>query len=235
MKISYYIIIVIIFISIIYFLNKKNKLVSTCWIDKSLYPEAQFIFDNRNIILKELMQILNSNKWGKWMSYNENAPTFSKMSEKQIIDKMNNSSGKINESNDGSWRLYGLILNKKILETSKNCPQTMKLLNKVSERILNAGFSILEPGSITKPHVGHNDKFYRVHIPMIIPKNNQKLKTSILDKSCINKKLSVFQVENDFIAWKDDEYFIFNDLCLHNAWNKTEENRIVLLIDLLKK
>jgi aspartyl/asparaginyl beta-hydroxylase (cupin superfamily) len=236
MKISYYIITIVSFILILYCLNcKRNKLASKCWIDTSLYPEAKYIFENKNTIKNELIQILNSNKWGKWLSYNEKAPSFSKMSEKEIMNKINNSYGKINESDDGSWRLYGLILNKKALETSKKCPETMKILNKVSKRILNAGFSLLEPGSITEAHVGHDNKFYRLHIPLIIPKNNQNLKNTILDKSCNNKELAVFQVEDDYRAWKEDDYFIFNDLCLHNAWNKTNENRIVLLVDLLRE
>lgn len=33
--------------------------------------------------------------------------------------------------------------------------------------------------------------------------------------------------------WVQDEYFIFDDTCMHNALNNTDVNRIVLLVDLL--
>jgi len=238
MKFIYVIIIFIIFyiIVIMYYNNfYKLQLKSKCWIDPKLFPEAQHIFDNRHIIKKELMQILDSNKWGQWLSDYKEAPSFTKMEHHEIIDRINNSYGKMNEKSDGSWRLYGLILNQQKLDTADTCPETMNILNKVSTRILNAGFSLLEPGSTTKPHVDYNNKFYRLHIPLLIPKNNQLLMNTILDKTCENKKLAVFQVENDYKAWKEDEYFIFDDLCLHNAWNWTDENRIVLLVDLLKE
>jgi aspartyl/asparaginyl beta-hydroxylase (cupin superfamily) len=234
MKFIYIIIILLIILLLTCFNKKSNKLKSKCWINPKLFPEAQYIFDNKHIIKKELIQILNSNKWGKWLSDYKEAPSFTKMNHQEIIDRINNSYGKMNESKDGSWRLYGLILNQQELDTADTCPETMKILNKVSTKILNAGFSLLEPGSSTKPHVDYNNKFYRLHIPMIIPKTNQLLKNSVLDKSCENKELAVFQVEDEYIAWNENEYFIFDDLCLHNAWNKTNENRIVLLVDLLK-
>ena len=235
-------IIIIVIVSIIYLLNnillKNNrdiKLKSKCWIDTKLFPEAKYIFENRNIIKKELENILNSNLWVQWLSDYKEAPSFTKMSHDDITNRIMASQGNINSAEDGSWRLYPLILNQEILnQSADHCPETMKLLSKVSKRILNAGFSLLEPNSSTKPHVDYNNKFYRLHIPMIIPKNNQKLNNIILDKTCINKKLAVFQVEDEYRAWSNDNYFIFDDLCLHNAWNWTDENRIVLLIDLLK-
>lgn len=229
------VIILLILLFMIYKNNNKKKLISKCWINNDLFPEAKYIFDNRHIIKKELLQILNSNKWAQWLSDYKEAPSFTKMSHQEIIDRINNSYGKMNESKDGSWRLYGLILNQIKLDNAKNCPETIKILNKVNRRILNAGFSLLEPYSSTKPHVDYNNKFYRLHIPMLIPKNNQMFKKNILDDTCVDKKLAVFQVENEYRIWTDDDYFIFDDLCLHNAWNNTDENRIVLLVDLLKE
>lgn len=232
------IILLLTLILIIYLLlpHKKNIiLTSKCWINNDLFPEAKYIFDNRDIIKDELLKILDSNKWAQWLSDYKEAPSFTKMSHEEIINRINNSHGKMNESKDGSWRLYGLILNQQELDNASNCPETIKVLKNVNQRILNAGFSLLEPGSSTKPHVDYNNKFYRLHIPILVPKNNKILKNSILDNSCIDKPLAVFQVENEYRAWMENEYFIFDDLCLHNAWNNTDENRIVLLVDLLKE
>ena len=217
---------------------KSNKLYSSCWIEPKLYPEAQYIFDNKHIIEKELKQILNSNKWTRWNSYELNAPIFTKMTDKEIKTKLEISGGKINEKNDSSWRLYGLILNSETLENSKSCPKTMAILSKVSKRILNAGFSVLEQGGETKPHKDYNNNFVRLHIPLIIPQFNldyyKTNKTSTINKLNSKDNLAIFQVEDDMRIWVPDEYFIFDDTCMHNAWNNTNVNRIVLLVDLLK-
>lgn len=34
--------------------------------------------------------------------------------------------------------------------------------------------------------------------------------------------------------WNEGKVFAFNDLCLHEAWNRTDRNRIVLLLDIEK-
>jgi aspartyl/asparaginyl beta-hydroxylase (cupin superfamily) len=224
----------LLFICYLLFFFNKPVLKSKCWIDTSIYPEAKYIFNNRHIIKNELLNILNSNKWALWSSEYNEAPSFTRMTHQEIVSKINTSKGKMNSDEKMSWRLYGLILNKEILETAESCPKTMEILSK-SSKILNAGFSLLEPNSSTKPHVDYNNKFYRLHIPLIIPTNNSILNNSILDKSYINKKLTILQVEDEYRAWKEDEYFIFDDTCLHNAWNSTDENRIVLLVDLLKE
>jgi aspartyl/asparaginyl beta-hydroxylase (cupin superfamily) len=68
---------------------------------------------------------------------------------------------------------------------------------------------------------------------LIIPKANKKYPKTFITKS-EGKKLCVLQVENDYRIWKPDDYFIFDDTCIHNAWNYTRENRIVLIVDLKK-
>lgn len=239
----YVIILIIIFCLILLIINKfvkmEKKFKSSCWIDKKLYPEAKLIFENKDIIEKELINILDSDKWSIWNSYQKDAPIFTKMTNNEIKNKLEKSIGKINENKDSSWRLYGLILNSIPLETSKYCPKTMDILLKSSSRILNAGFSILEPGGETKPHKDYNNNFVRLHIPMIIPTTNidyyKKNKTSKIIDLGLDNNLSIFQLEDDKRIWIPNEYFIFDDTCMHNAWNNTDMNRIVLLIDLLKK
>ena len=40
------------------------------------------------------------------------------------------------------------------------------------------------------------------------------------------------EINNDIIKWNIYEYFIFDDTCFHQAWNNTDENRFVLIIDI---
>ena len=91
----------------------------------------------------------------------------------------------------------------------------------------------MEPGCHIGEHKDFNNKFYRLHIPLIIPKINNEITESFVVKTQ-SEKLCTLQVENDYRIWKNNEYFIFDDTCLHNAWNNTSDMRIVLLIDLLK-
>jgi len=234
------VILIIIIIIIIYnffhsnYIAPFNNMKSKCWIDTSLFKESEKIFNSRNIIIKELNTILDSNKWGVWSSDYKKTPKFSEMNDMEILQHVEKNTGSINsDKNNPAWRLYGLILNKIPLENSKNCPETMKLLSKYSNRILNAGFSLLEPGSYIGSHHDDNNMFYRLHIPLITPTNNNIHSNTVIDQSTSKGELAVLQLENDYRIWKDSEYFIINDTCQHNAWNNTDQNRIVLLIDIL--
>jgi aspartyl/asparaginyl beta-hydroxylase (cupin superfamily) len=230
-----YIILLIIFLLIIliFYNNKNNIVTSKCWISNNKYPEAQEIFNSRNIIKEELKNILNNDKWSIWSSDYKTTPIFTEMTDKEIKERMEKNYGKINSTNEPSWRLFGLILNGKILPNAKYCPNTIEILLKYSSKILNAGFSVLESGCYIGEHKDYNNKFYRLHIPLIIPKKNNKNNNSFITKEQ-SEKLCVLQVENDYRIWKDDEYFIFDDTCIHNAWNNTKQNRIILIVDLLK-
>jgi hypothetical protein len=207
---------------------------SKCWISTNEFPEAKLIFDSRHIIIQELYNVLNSDKWGIWSSDHTTTPMYTKMTTEEILSRIYSNAGKIGSVKEPSWRLFGLILNKIILPTAECCPNTIKLLQSSSSRILSAGFSLLEPGFYIGTHQDYNHSFYRLHIPLIIPKINKKEKNSFVTKDDA-KDLCVLQVENDYRTWKDDEYFIFDDTCFHNAWNPSNEIRIVLLVDLLKE
>lgn len=216
------------------FNNSNNNLKSSnCWISNNKFPEAQKIYNSRDEITKELKTILDSDKWGIWSSDYSSTPIFTKMTDVEILARIKSNSGKINSAKDPSWRLFGLILNKKVLPNAELCPKTIKLLQSSSSRILNAGFSVLEPGCYIGEHKDFNNKFYRLHIPLVIPKINATVEKSFITKS-ESENLCVLQVENDYRIWKDNEYFVFDDTCLHNAWNNTRDIRIVLLVDLLK-
>ena len=216
-----------------YEINNSELQKSKCWVSNNEFPEAEKIFNSKQIIIEELQQILDSNKWGIWSSDYKSTPIFTQMTDEEITSRIYSNAGKISSIKEPSWRLFGLILNKQILPTGNSCPNTIKLLQSSSLQILNAGFSVLEPGCYIGEHQDFNNKFYRLHIPLIIPNINKKVKKSFVTKTKA-KELCVLQVENDYRVWKDDEYFIFDDTCLHNAWNTSDEIRIVLLVDLLK-
>lgn len=202
-----FIIVCCLFLKIVYF--------ATCG-KEQIYPELKTVFMNRHIIKNELQSVMDLPKWTKWIEYDNinETPIFSKMSHQQIMTHMNNNNTKLNEGRP-SWRIFGLILNRQIMNDDL-CPETVKMLKGIPY-VINAGFSCLEAGVSTSLHKGHNHNIYRCHIPLIIPNGDCAIK--------INDKI---------IKWNTKDYFIFDDTYYHQAWNFTNESRIVLIIDIDK-
>lgn len=215
---------IILLLCILYLFWIRNK-IHTDFNDRYIhnnddYPEMKYIFENREIIQKEFFEnILQSSNWSNWMEYDKvsNTPIFTEMTRNEILTRMIENKCKIGKGKP-SWKLFGLLLYKKNIEENvKQCPITIKILNNCKS-IINAGFSCLEPNVITALHKDFNHKILRCHIPIYIPKGNTAIK-----------------INNEIKKWNDNEYFIFDDTFDHQAWNFTNQNRIVLIIDILKK
>ena len=54
----------------------------------------------------------------------------------------------------------------------------------------------------------------RCHLALQIPEGDVALK-----------------VEGEIIKWQEGKTFIFDDATMHEAWNKTEYKRVVVIID----
>jgi hypothetical protein len=198
--------------------NYKSHIVSN-----KQFPEFINVIDNKKLILDELEILKGSDRWSIWSEYDKinETPIFSKMSNDQILEHINKNMTKLN-SGKNAWKLFGLILKGKPIESNiKLCPTTYELLKSIPN-VINAGFSCFEPMISTLRHQGHNNKILRCHIPLIIPKGD-----------------CAIEINNDIIKWKDIEkqkgYFIFDDTFFHKAWNNTNKNRFVLIIDILKR
>ena len=84
-------------------------------------------------------------------------------------------------------------------------------------RVVTAGFSCLAPGVHIVPHTGYrgySSYIYRVHLGLVVPPGDVALR-----------------VGREQRAWRAGQVLAFNDLCLHEAWNRADRNRIVLLLD----
>lgn len=177
---------------------------------------------DRSMILSALNNVKDSDRWTRWAEYDSitDTPKFTQMTHDQIISLMNRHRCRLNEGKR-SWKLYGLILNKEPIEENyEDCRELVDRLLAIPN-VLNAGFSCFEPGTTTTLHRGYNGKIIRCHIPLIVPDGDTAIK--IKDTVVKFKEIE-----------KDKGYFIFNDTCNHIAWNSTANNRIVLIIDLIK-
>ena len=107
----------------------------------------------------------------------------------------------------------------KIPERCKKFPFLFKLVEQISG-VISVSYSLLKPGTHIVPHKGYDDyseKMYRYHMGMIVPDGDVAIR-----------------VEKDIKKWENGKSFVFDDFLIHEAWNFTCKNRIVLIIDFLK-
>jgi len=117
-------------------------------------------------------------------------------------------------SNNGGWKTIPLLfftLKHPIFYAS--FPKTVALLQAVPE-LLGAEFSILQPHTIVRPHEGYSKQVMRSHLALKVPEGDIAFKTN-----------------NEQKKWKEGQFLAFNDGMLHEAWNKTDKERWVLMLD----
>ncbi len=120
----------------------------------------------------------------------------------------------------GGWDVFGLYhQGTRFDENCKAVPETTQLVESVPG-LRTAGFSVLRAGSRIAPHVGYGDGVLRYHLGLLVPPG--KL-------SCVLK------VGSDFSPWRQGGCIVFDDTVRHEAWNYSELDRVVLLLDFENK
>ncbi len=98
------------------------------------------------------------------------------------------------------------------------CPQTMTALDAIARfdvpgRGPTAFFSLLRPQTHIPPHTGVSNTRTIVHLPLIVPDH------------------CGFRVGGETREWRVGEAFAFDDTIEHEAWNRSDELRAVLIFD----
>ena len=107
---------------------------------------------------------------------------------------------------------------KRIDENCTRAPRTAALaealpLCRIEGRAPAVFFSILKAGSHIPPHTGVTNVRSIVHLPLIVP------------LGC------AFRVGGETREWRKGEAFVFDDTIEHEAWNRSGEDRAVLIVD----
>ena len=114
------------------------------------------------------------------------------------------------------WDVFGFYLfGKQISEGRSRCPRTMGVIEQVPH-VTTAGFSRLAAGACIRPHVGLNPRVLRCHLGLIVP------------PGC------GLRVGGETRRWEEDRCLVFDDTMEHEAWNRSDEDRVVLLLDFMK-
>lgn len=136
---------------------------------------------------------------------------------KTVFSKVNVSDIPQGPDNIENWNSVHIAQSGKLTEGARqHFPVTTRLVENIPG-LINANFSILRPGAELGYHKADFRFFLRMHLGVIIPDGDVRLK-----------------LEDQSLQWKDGEVMIFDDFFPHSAWNKTEYTRVVLLIDFFR-
>lgn len=106
-----------------------------------------------------------------------------------------------------------------VAENLNRCPNTRAVLASapqpdVSGRSPAAMFSVLKPKTRIPPHTGVANTRLVVHLPLIVPPGCR------------------FRVGGETRSWRRGEAWVFDDTIEHEAWNDSDQTRIILIFDI---
>ncbi len=93
------------------------------------------------------------------------------------------------------------------------CPNTYNILKKIPE-LISADFSYLPANTKINPHKGFTKMVLRAHLGLIIP------------TTC------GLRVGEEIREWQPGKMLVFDDSFEHEAWNNSDEDRFVLMLDI---
>lgn len=188
--------------SLLYF----PRLPAIPFYDRAGFPWLKDLEAATVIIREELLNLLreDSSEFRPYVSHPDGAPV-------EQWAGLNN-----------SMRWNALFLWKDGVRNEKNCrrcPRMAALLDTLPMIDLpNFGptvlFSVLEPHTHIPPHSSVTNARLVVHLPVIAPKGCR------------------FRVGNETRNWREGEAWVFDDTINHEAWNDSDEKRVIVMIDI---
>lgn len=117
---------------------------------------------------------------------------------------------------DFGWDVFGLVyLGREMTKNCERCPQTLEALEQVPA-VISAVYTRLGPQAHIRPHVGYTNKVLRCHLGLVVP------------PKC------VIRVGDDTRVLKKGRCVVFDDTVEHEAWNMSNSDRIVLIVDFIR-
>lgn len=124
--------------------------------------------------------------------------------------------------NNTDWSACYLIRDgAEVAEIAARCPRTLDAVRRVplcriEGRTPSVLFSLLAPGAHIPPHNGFTNARLICHLPLIVP------------PGC------GLRVGDETHVWREGELVAFDDSIEHEAWNRSDALRVVLIFDVWK-
>ena len=116
---------------------------------------------------------------------------------------------------DDKWKVFFLWgYRYEMKGNTARCPVTNQLVQSVPG-LISAFFSVHTPGTHLPRHYGPTNGIITCHLGLKIPPDRQKCRININDADC---------------NWEEGKFLIFDDTYYHEVWNDTDEDRVVLLM-----
>jgi hypothetical protein len=104
-------------------------------------------------------------------------------------------------------------------KNQKQFPKTMAIVSKYPE-IISISFNQLEAKGEILPHCGDTNAIFRCHLGLEIPAKLPECG---------------FRVKDEVRPWDEGKWLIFTDANRHEAFNKSDKRRIIMVIDVLRE
>ena len=121
--------------------------------------------------------------------------------------------------NNPAWSAFYLWKDgEPVAENAARCPRTIEAvrdlpLSRVPGRSPSVLFSLLKAGAHIPAHNGLVNTRLICHLPLIVPGKCR------------------FRVGNEVREWREGEAWLFDDTIEHEAWNDSDQTRVILLFD----
>lgn len=116
------------------------------------------------------------------------------------------------------WRWFGLYGGAEDhAERRARCPAAARACAAVPG-MRNAGLSLFLPGTHLYPHAGELNGVLRCHLPLIVPDGDVAIRFGTNEGGWDTRR------------WQPGRCMVFDDTCEHEAWNRSEQNRVVLIV-----
>lgn len=118
------------------------------------------------------------------------------------------------------WSAIHLLrVGERVEANARHCPKTLEVVRGLPQPHIrgaspNAMFSLLAPRTKIPPHTGVANTRLVCHLPLIVPPD------------------CGFRCGGTTREWRMGEAFVFDDTIEHEAWNDSDQLRVVLIVDL---
>jgi aspartyl/asparaginyl beta-hydroxylase (cupin superfamily) len=118
-----------------------------------------------------------------------------------------------------AWRTFFFYAyGQRVDDNCMRCPETVRLVEKIPG-MTTAMFSIFTPGTYLTAHRGPFKGVLRYHLGLRIPSDASACGIRVGEKTR---------------SWHEGVSLIFDDTHEHEAWNRSQEDRVVLFVDFIR-